>query len=35
MLPAGIPADVYTQDAANDAVALAREAVTWVTELID
>jgi len=34
-LPDGIPADVYTQDAAVDAVALAGEAVAWVRELLD
>ena len=32
-LPDGIPANVYTQDAAADAVALAGEAVAWVAEL--
>ena len=31
-LPDGIPADVYTQSAANDAVTLAEEAVTFVSE---
>jgi HEPN domain-containing protein len=31
-LPDGIPADVYTQQAANDAVALANEAVDFVTQ---
>lgn len=34
-LPDGIPADVYTQDAAMEAVSLAKEAVTWVRELLD
>lgn len=34
-LPDGIPADVYTQDAAQEAVALAEEAVAWVRELLD
>jgi HEPN domain-containing protein len=34
-LPDGIPADVYTQDAAMDAVALAEEAVAWVRQLLD
>jgi HEPN domain-containing protein len=31
----GIPADVYTQDAAIDAVALAEETVAWVKQLLD
>jgi HEPN domain-containing protein len=34
-LPDGIPADVYTEDAARDAVALAGEAVAWVRHLLD
>jgi len=34
-LPDGIPADVYTQDAAMGAVALAEEAVAWVSQLLD
>jgi HEPN domain-containing protein len=34
-LPDGIPANVYTQDAAVQAVALAQEAVTWVRELLE
>lgn len=34
-LPDGIPADVFTQDAALGAVALADEAVTWVKQLLD
>ena len=34
-LPDGIPADVYTQDAATGAVALAEEAVTWVKRLLE
>ena len=33
-LPDGIPAKVYTEEAAVNAVALAEEAVTWVKELI-
>lgn len=33
-LPDGIPADVYTQDAALGAVALAKEAVEWVEECL-
>jgi len=33
-LPDGIPADVYTEDAAKSAVALADEAVNYVKELI-
>ncbi len=33
-LPDGIPADVYTRQAATDAVRLAREAVEWVGELL-
>ena len=34
-LPDGIPAMVYTRDAAVGAVALAEEAVEWVGELLD
>ncbi len=34
-LPDGIPADVYTRDAAMGAVALAEEVVTWVKQLLD
>ena len=34
-LPDGIPANVYTEDAANNAVALAEEAVSWVRGLIE
>jgi HEPN domain-containing protein len=34
-LPDGIPAQVYTQDAASGAVALAEEAVEWVRELLE
>jgi HEPN domain-containing protein len=34
-LPDGIPADIYTQDAALGAVALAKEAVAWVKQLLD
>ena len=34
-LPDGIPANVYTQDAALGAVMLAQEAVTWVKQLFD
>jgi HEPN domain-containing protein len=34
-LPDGIPAHVYTQEAALGAVALAEEAVTWVEQLLD
>jgi HEPN domain-containing protein len=34
-LPDGIPAEVYTQDAALGAVALAEEAVVWVEQLLD
>jgi predicted nucleotidyltransferase len=34
-LPDGIPADVYTEDAAKDAVAMAEEAVGWVKQLLD
>jgi HEPN domain-containing protein len=33
-LPDGIPAEVYTQDAAFGAVALAEEAVVWVEQLL-
>jgi HEPN domain-containing protein len=33
-LPDGIPADVYTQDAAAGAVAMADEAVAWVRQLL-
>jgi len=33
-LPAGIPANVFTRDAAAAAVALAREAVEWVGTLV-
>jgi len=33
-LPDGIPAEVYTQDAALGAVALAEEAVVWVEQLL-
>jgi len=34
-LPDGIPANVYTQDAASGAVALAEEAVDWVRQLLE
>ncbi|MFH1908762.1 MAG: hypothetical protein ABIL11_15510 [Chloroflexota bacterium] len=34
MLPGGIPANVYTQEAAQSAVALAEEAVNWVRGLL-
>lgn len=34
-LPDGIPAHVYTEDAAKSAVALADEAVAWVRELLE
>lgn len=34
-LPDGIPADVYTEDAASGAVAMANEAVTWIRQLLD
>jgi len=34
-LPDGIPADVYTQDAAMGAVSLATEAVAWIRHLLD
>jgi HEPN domain-containing protein len=34
-LPDGIPADVYTQQAASDAVVLAGEAFDFVTHLLD
>jgi HEPN domain-containing protein len=34
-LPDGIPAEVYTHDAAMGAVALAEEAVEWVQRLLD
>ncbi len=34
-LPDGIPAEVFTRDAAANAVALAREAVDWVRELLE
>ena len=33
-LPDGIPADVFTQDAALGAVAMAKEAVEWVEECL-
>lgn len=33
-LPDGIPADIYTQEAAEDAVNLAGQAVDWITELL-
>ena len=33
-LPDGIPAKVYTQEAAENAVHLAEEAVTWVGDLL-
>jgi HEPN domain-containing protein len=33
-LPEGIPANVFTRDAANAAVAMAREAVEWVRLLL-
>jgi HEPN domain-containing protein len=33
-LPDGIPANVFTQDAAQDAVAMASEAVGWVRQLL-
>ena len=35
VLPDGIPADVFTEEAAKSAVALAEEAVTYVRELIE
>jgi HEPN domain-containing protein len=34
-LPDGIPAEVYTQEAAAGAVELAAEAVAWVQNLLD
>lgn len=34
-LPDGIPANVFTQDAALSAVTLAEEAVDWVRQLLD
>jgi HEPN domain-containing protein len=34
-LPDSIPARIYTQQAALDALALAEEAVAWVRELLD
>ncbi|GAB4530529.1 MAG: hypothetical protein Kow0063_08740 [Anaerolineae bacterium] len=34
-LPDGIPAEVYTRDAALGAVAMAEEAVAWVGQLLD
>jgi HEPN domain-containing protein len=34
-LPDGIPADVFTQEAAESAVVLAEEAVAWVGQLLD
>jgi HEPN domain-containing protein len=34
-LPDGIPAEVYTEDAAKEAVTLATEAVDWVQHLLD
>lgn len=34
-LPESIPALVYTKDAAHDAVALAQDAVDFITDLID
>jgi HEPN domain-containing protein len=34
-LPAGIRAHVFTRDAADGAVAMAREAVEWVGSLLD
>jgi HEPN domain-containing protein len=34
-LPDGIPANVFTEDAAKSAVALAEEAVTWIRDLIE
>jgi HEPN domain-containing protein len=34
-LPDGIPADVYTQEAATGAVTLAQETVAWVRQLLD
>jgi HEPN domain-containing protein len=34
-LPDGIPAEVFTQDAALGAVTLAEEAVEWVGELLE
>ncbi len=34
-LPDGIPADVYTREAALGAVTLAREAVVWVQQQLD
>ncbi len=33
-LPEGIPANVFTEDAARSAVALARDAVEWVAQLL-
>jgi HEPN domain-containing protein len=34
-LPDGIPAEVFTEDAAQGAVTLAEEAVEWVRELLE
>ena len=34
-LPDGIPANVYTEEAARDAVKLAEEAVSWVRDLVE
>jgi HEPN domain-containing protein len=34
-LPEGIPANVFTRDAARAAASMAREAVEWVRELIE
>ncbi len=34
-LPDGIPADVFTKEAAVGAVAMAREAVEWVRKLVE
>ena len=34
-LPGGIPAEVYTQDAADGAVKLAEEAVVYISQLLE
>jgi HEPN domain-containing protein len=34
-LPDGIPANVFTEEAAKGAVALAEEAVAWITQMIE
>ena len=34
-LPGGIPANVYTEEAAKGAVALAEQAVAWIRQLLE